>query len=151
MDVISKLVLSTNPPGTIANSVLDLASLVLPEAHLPEAVPEARVAAPRLGSDNMPTVSWSTLEYSAINPVVVDLLCIHALHSRKFFLNTSIFYHPGQENCMIDDASHLFYLYDTVFLTHVSVVHPQSHGLWHISLLPSELLSCVVSALRRKP
>ena len=63
-----------------------------------------------------------------INPVVADLLRIRALHSRKFFLNPSVFYHPGQENCMADDASCLFYLSDTDFLTHMSVVHPQLHG-----------------------
>ena len=44
-----------------------------------------------------------------INPVVADLLCIRALHSREFFLNPSVFYHPGQENFMSEDASRLFY------------------------------------------
>ena len=86
-----------------------------------------------------------------INLVVLDLLRIRALHSRKFFLNPSVFYHPGQENCMANDASRLSYLSDTGFLTHMSVVHPQLHGLWQISLPPRELLSCVISTLRRKP
>ena len=52
---------------------------------------------------------------------------------------------------MADYASHLFYLSDTEFLTRVSVVHPQSHVLWQISLPPMELLSCVISTLRRRP
>ena len=109
------------------------------------------MAAPRSGSDNTPTVSWSTHEASMINPVVADLLRLRALHSRKFFLNPSVFYHPGQENCMADDASRLSYLSDTDFLKHMSVVHPQLHGSWQISLSPRELLSCVISTLRRKP
>ena len=33
----------------------------------------------------------------------------------------------------------------------MSVVHPQSHGSWQISLPPLELLSCLILTLRRKP
>ena len=65
-----------------------------------------------------------------VNLVVADLLRICALHSKKLFLNPSVFNHPGQENCMAGDASHLFYLADTKFITHMSAVHPQSHGSW---------------------
>ena len=82
-----------------------------------------------------------------INHVVTDILRIHALYSREFFLNTSVFYHPGQEKCLADNASRLFYLSDTDFLAHISAVHPQSHGLWQISITPSELLSCMISTL----
>ena len=127
-DIVDNLVSSTNPQGKITNSNLELAILVLQEATLLEAVPKASMAAPRSVSDNTSTVSWSTNEESIINPVVADLLRIRALHSRKFFLNSSDFYHPGQENCMADNASRLFYLSDTNFLTHMSVVHPQLHG-----------------------
>ena len=86
----------------------------------------------------------------AINLVVADLLCICVFHSRKFFLNNSVFNHPGQENCMADDASHLFHLSDTTFLTHMSVIHPQLQGLWKISLPPPELIYCMILTLRRK-
>ena len=104
-DIITSLVSLTNPHGTIANSDLKLAALVLQEATLLEAVPKARTVAPCSGYDNIHTVSCNTCEASMINPVVADLLCIQALHSKKFFLNPSVFYHPGQENCMADDAS----------------------------------------------
>ena len=82
------------------------------------------MAAPRSGSDNTPTVSWSTREASAINPVVSDLLRIRALHSRQFFLSLSVFYHLGLKNCMADDVSRLFDLADTPFLAHMSVTYP---------------------------
>ena len=98
------MVSSTNLQGKITNSNLKLADLVLKEATLLEAVHKARTAALRSGSDNTPTVSWSTHEASMINPVVTDLLRIHAIHSRKFFQNPSVFQHSGQENCMADDA-----------------------------------------------
>ena len=89
-DIVNNLISSTNPQGKITNSDLELAALVLQEATLLEAVPKARMAAPRSGSDNTPTVSWSTHEASMINPVVADLLRIMALHSRKFFLTGGV-------------------------------------------------------------
>ena len=109
------------------------------------------MAASCSGSDNIPTVSWSICGACTINPVVVYLLHICTLHSIKFFLNPSVFYRPDQGNCIANNASRLFYLSDTGFLTHMSVVHPQSHGSWQISLPPLELLSCLILTLRRKP
>ena len=83
-NIADNLISGTNPQGKITNYDLELAALVLQEATLLEAVPKASMAAPRSGSDNTPTVSWSTHEASMINPVVADLLRIHALHA--FFL-----------------------------------------------------------------
>ena len=40
------------------------------------------------------------------------------------FLEPFSFYHSGKENCMADDASCLFELSDTSFLTRISVVYP---------------------------
>ena len=148
-DIIADLVSSMNSEGTIKNSDLEFATLVLHEATLPAAVPEARLAATRSGSDNTPTVSWSTKEASTINPVVADLLRLRTLHSRQFFINTSVFYHPGIDNCMADDASRLFELSDTSLLAHMSSVYPQSQSLWTISLPPPDLISCVISTLHR--
>ena len=56
-DIVSNLVSSTNPQGTITNSDLELAALVLQEATLLKKVPKASMAALRSGSDNTPTVS----------------------------------------------------------------------------------------------
>ena len=98
VDIISDLISSTNREGTITNSDLELAALVLHEATLIMAVPEASLAAPRSGSENTPTVSWSTKEAFTTNLVVEDLLCLHALHSRQFFLHPSVFHHPGIKN-----------------------------------------------------
>ena len=92
---MSNLVSSTNREGTITKPDLELAAIVLHQATLLEAVPESCTADPRSGSDNTPTISWSIMEASMINPVVADLLCICALHSRQFYLDLYIFYHPG--------------------------------------------------------
>ena len=40
------------------------------------------------------------------------------------FIEPFSFYHPRKENCMADDASCLFELSDTSFLTRISVVYP---------------------------
>ena len=149
-DIISNLVSSKNREGAIANSDLDLAVLIIHKATLLSAVPDDRLAATCSGSDNTPTVSWSTKEVSTINPVVADLIRIHALHSRQFFINPSIFYHLGIKNCMADDASCLFDISETSLLTHMSDAYTQPHSLWKISLPPLDLLSCVIYTLRRK-
>ena len=82
-----------------------------------------------------------------INPVVADLLRICELHSRQYFINSSVFNHPGIENLMADDASCLFDIYDTSLLAHMSAAYHQPHSLWKISLPPPYLLSCVISTL----
>ena len=81
-DIIVNLVSFKNREGTITNSNLELADLVLHEFNLLVTVPDARLAAPRSGSDNPSTVSWIMKEALTINPVVSDLLCIRTLHLR---------------------------------------------------------------------
>ena len=84
-NIIVALISDKNPEGNLTNSYLEVSSLVLHEATLLDTCPEAKMAAPHLGSDNMPTVSWNTQDASTINPVVADLLHICMLHSRQFF------------------------------------------------------------------
>ena len=74
-----RLRLFLNREGIITNLELKLATLVLHKASVLAEVPEAKLAAPRSGLDKNPTVSWSTKEASIINPVVADLLRLHAL------------------------------------------------------------------------
>ena len=81
--IIAKLVFAANLDSHITNSNLDIPVLVLYEATLLAAVLEAHMAAPLSGSDNTPTVLWSTREASTINLVVTELFRIHALHPRK--------------------------------------------------------------------
>ena len=149
--IINNLILAINPEGQLTNSNIEITALILHKATLPTAVTEERMAAPRSGSYNIPTVSWSTRKAFTINLVVDDFLYIHTLYSRQFFLNPPVFCHLGQENCMTYDASHLFGLPDTSFLAHVSVAVPQPLSLGHFFPLPLELFSCVMYKLRRKP
>ena len=149
--IIADLFTLTNREGTITNSDLELAALVVHEATLLAAVPEARLAASRSGLDNTPTVSWSTKEASTINPVVADLIRLHTLHLRQFFINRSVIYHPEIKNTMADYASRMFEFSDTSFLVHMTYIYPQSQRLQNISLPPPDLLACVISTLCRRP
>ena len=78
----------------ISNSDLKLAALVLQKATLLEAFPKAHMAAPRLGSNNTPTVSWTMRKAPMINLAVAELLRIRLLHYR-FFLESFLFKPPG--------------------------------------------------------
>ena len=89
--IIAALISDRNPEWTLTNSDLEIAALVLHKSTLLKICPETTIAAPRLGSENTPTVSWSTREALTTNPVFADLLCIRALHSRQFFLNPLVF------------------------------------------------------------
>ena len=85
-----------------------------------------------------------------INPVVVDLLRIRTLHLRQFFINP-FFSSPGHQNYMADDASRLFDISDISLLVHMSATYLRPQISWQISLPLSYLISCVISAMRRKP
>ena len=132
-----------NPEGQLPNSDLDLATLVLHKATIFVVVPAVRMSEPDSGLDNTPTISWSTREASTINLVVADLLRIHTLRSRKISLDSSIFYHPLQESFIMDDASSLFHLPETSFLTHMYSAYPQLLSLWQTPPRLSELISCM--------
>ena len=62
------------PNGPITNSDLELAALILQEVTLLKAVHKACMDAPRSGSDNTTTVSWSRRKSLMINLVVANLL-----------------------------------------------------------------------------
>ena len=150
LDIIAALISDKNNGGTLTNSDLELAALVLPKATLLDVCPDATMAAPCSGLDNTPTVYWSTWEAFTINLVVADLLRIRALHLKHSPLNPSVFYHPGQENRMADGAPHLFDISDTPFLAHMSAAYLQPQIFWQLCLPQQQLISCVISTLCRK-
>ena len=149
-EIFAALILDKNPGRILTNSNLELAALVLHEASLLHVCPDANIAVPRSGPDNIPTVSWSTQEAYTFNPFVTYLLRIRALHSRKTFSQPFSFYHPCQENCTTDDASRLFDISDTPFLAYMSVTYPQPQILRQLCPPPQQLISFVVSTLCRK-
>ena len=83
-DIIVALVLNTNPEGNLTNLDLQLSVIILHEVNLLEECPGKIMAVPHSLWDNTPTIFWSKREASTINPVILDLLCIHAIYSKQF-------------------------------------------------------------------
>ena len=152
-DIVSDLVSWDNPRGRITNSDLELAALVLQEAVFPLICPNWAWHAPVTGSDNTPTVSWTFKEAATINPVVADLLRIRSIINRNATITPSVCYHPGVDNTMADDASRKFTLCSNSFMSFFNrKYHPQqSPCSWTLCHPPIEVLSSVISALRKQP
>ena len=66
LDIIAVLVSDTDTGGSLTYSDLEFSSLILHEVALLAAYPEANISAPRLVSDDTPTVSWSIWEAASI-------------------------------------------------------------------------------------
>ena len=149
-DIKSDLVSVANPKGRITNSDLELAALVLHEATFPAVCESSEWRAPLSGSDNTPTVSWTFKEASTINPVVANLLRIRSITNTNASITPAVFYHPGTLNTMADDASRLFHLSNTSFLSTFSRKYTpqQSPSSWTLCLPPKDVISSVISALR---
>ena len=107
-DIMADLVSSKNPQGRITNSDFELAALVLQEETFTFVSTDPTWRAPLTGSKNTPTVAWTFLEASTVNPVVADLLCLRSLVNRQFNITLSVFYHPGTQNTMADNGSRNF-------------------------------------------
>ena len=89
-------------------------------------------------------------EASTANPVVSNLLSICSVHNRLYMLPLSVFYQPGTLNTMSNNASCHFDLSANPFLELFSYKYSsQSPGSWTMFHLPTEVLSSMISALRK--
>ena len=88
-EIFAALILDKNPWGTLNNSILELATLVLHET-------------------NTPTISCITLETSNIKPVVAYPLCICTLHSIQHLLNLQSF--ANQASRTVWQMRHIIFL-----------------------------------------
>ena len=88
-----------------------------------------------------------------MNPEVSDLLCLQSLVNLQFNITLSVFYHPGTQNKIADDASQQFQLALDIFLSLFSTTYsPQnSPGMWHACHLPSRIVYSLISALHKQP
>ena len=83
-EIITALVSDTNLEGDLTNFNPKLADLILHKATFLGACLKEIMDAPYSVLYNTPTISWITQVASTINPVIVDLLSIRALHSIFF-------------------------------------------------------------------
>jgi hypothetical protein len=146
--VMSKLVTTENPHGTITNSDLELAASILQKdiaAHHYD-VRERTIAS---GSDNIAAVSWQRRGSTTTTSAPAYLLRLQAMHQRHHRYHTTDFYIPGPANAMADDASRLLSLSITNLLAHFDSTYPQKVP-WQYAHPRPEILSSVISALLSK-
>ena len=147
-DIIDSLVTEDNPTGTISNSDLELAGGLL---HL-EAIAQnfdVRERTILSKTDNLATLYWQRKGSATTEKSPAYLLRLFGIHQRFHRYVPRHDYIPGKSNPMADDSSRLFHLNDSQFLCHFNTTFPQSTSFRNVTL-PSQMLSAVTSALRRK-
>jgi hypothetical protein len=144
----NSLVSTLNPLGTISNSDLELAAIVLGSALISQHsnIPHANIC---LGSDNTPAVTWTNKgSTTSIGPAAY-LLHQLAQHRRRRPYSLSTTFVPGSTNTIADCCSRLFHLHDAAFLAHMNAAFPVQPS-WTLAHPPHDLISSTTSALSRK-
>ena len=147
-DIIDSLVTESNPSGTISNSDLELAGGLL---HL-DAIAQYYDVRERTilsKTDNLATLYWQRKGSATTIKPPAYLLRLFGIHQRFHRYVPRHDYISGISNPMADDASRLFHLTDSQFLNYFLQKFPQ-HTSFRLVQIPSAILSCVTSALRKK-
>ena len=147
-DIIDSLVTEDNPAGTITNSDLELAGGLL---HL-EAIAQhfdVRERTILSKTDNLATLFWQRKGSATSTKPPAHLLRLFGIHQRFHRYVPRHDYISGISNPMADDASRLFHLSDSQFLSYFNTTFPQHTSFRHVHLA-SQMTSAVISALRNK-
>jgi hypothetical protein len=166
-DITNDVVSDANPNGRLTNSDLELAAVVLQEAILEARLgPSIAGTQAAIGSDNTPTVAWSTRMASRSgSPISFRLLRGKAMRQRtNRSAPTAVFHVAGMENILANVASrpdtgiashyHMFEhdpnaMCPKDFLTHFTTSYPlPQQRPWLNVQPPSGLWSNVISTLR---
>jgi hypothetical protein len=147
-DIIQSLVTESNPHGSITNSDLELAGGLL---HLDIIAQHYDVRERTIVSktDNLATMFWQRKGSTTTDQAPAHLLRLFGIHQRYHRYVPRHDYIPGPSNPMADDASRLFHLSNTNFLSYFNSSYQQS--LPYLLVHPtSRMSSSVISALRKK-
>ena len=147
-DIIDSLVTDKNPNGTISNSDLELAGGLL---HLEALCQHYDVRERTILSrtDNLATLFWQRKGSATTEKAPAHLLRLFGIHQRYHRYVPRHDYISGVSNPMADDASRLFHLLNSEFLSYFNSTFPQDTSFQHVHL-PQQMTSSVISALRRK-
>ena len=147
-DVKKALVSVENPKGTITNSDLELAGGLM---HLDIAAQayDIRERTVLSKTDNMATMFWSRKGSASTDKVPAYLLRLFGIHQRFHRYIPRYDYEPGVINILADDASRLFHLTNSQFLSYFNTSHSQPKS-WRLVHPTSEITTAVLSALRKK-
>ena len=147
-NIIDSLVTDKNPNGTITNSDLELAGGLL---HL-EAISQhfdVRERTILSKTDNLATLFWQRKGSTTSSKPPAHLLRLFGIHQRFHRYVPRHDYISGKSNPMADDASRLFHLPDSQFLSYFNNTFPQHTSFRHVHL-NSPIVFAVISALRNK-
>ena len=158
-DIKRDIVSQNNPTGSITNSDLEMAGLILLWLVMEEVCPDLNGAHVALFSDNSPTVHW--VERLASRHSVVAMQLIRALALRMQQRKTSPLtplHIAGIQNAITDIPSRSFGSIpkwhcptDSHLLTMFNTLFPlPSQASWNVFHLSSEISTRVISILRTK-
>ena len=148
-EIRSRLITDSNPNGSITNSDLELAGGLLQLQATAQSY-DVRERTINNKTDNLATMFWQRKGSASTEKAPAHLLRLHGIHQRIHRYISRHDYMPGPSNPMADDASRLFHLSDTDFLAYFNSKYPQKQP-YKLVTIPLQVLSCVISALLRKP
>ena len=147
-DIIDSLVTEDNPTGTITNSDLELAGGLLHLDALAQYY-DVRERTVLSKTDNLATLYWQRKGSATTIKPPAYLLRLFGIHQRYHRYVPRHDYISGVSNPMADDASRLFHLTDSQFIQYFITKFPQ-HNSFRLVQIPSAIISCVTSALRKR-
>ena len=152
-DISAAVISESNPTGTLTNSDLEMAAVVLQLNVLEPLVPSMYHKSTHIHSDNTPSVAWLTkMATKTANSDAAHRL-VRGLALRQRMLHSapvSITHVAGSDNNLADIASRAITHLDDdhAFLTHFDNLFPLQGRFWQRASPPPAQLSNVISTLR---
>jgi hypothetical protein len=152
-DITAAVISESNPTGTLTNSDLEMAAVVLQLNVLEPLVPSMHHKSTHIHSDNSPSVAWLTkMATKTANSDAAHRL-VRGLALRQRMLHSapvSITHVAGPDNNLADIASRAITHLDDdhAFLTHFDTLFPLQERSWQRASPPPAQLSNVILTLR---
>ena len=152
-DITAAVISESNPTGTLTNSDLEMAAVVLQLNVLEPLVATMRHKSVHIHSDNTPSVAWWAKMATKTAKSDAAHRLVRGLAIRQRMLESSpvnITHVAGKENTLADIASRAITQIDDdfAFLTHFDTLFPLQGRYWQRASPPPELLSNVILTLR---
>ena len=144
-EVRQEVVSESNPTGKLTNSDLELEGTFLHHFVLGKTA-KVEGETTYTGCDNTPAVAWRTKGSSTSRQARARILRLAAGLQREQRAHHRIGHLSGTDNQMADDASRLWNLSDTEFVTYFNQHYPQTKS-WQLYRLPNTVNSLMTSVL----
>jgi hypothetical protein len=147
-DIQLDVVTADNLKGSITNSDLELAGILAHQDILPT-LADVREHTIAVLNDNFPAIVRCRKGSITSDAAAAYLLRINSLHQRFHRYHPLYDHIAGTANSMADDASRMFSLTDSAFLSHFTQNYPQPQP-WQLCHLPPAMNLALTSALRKQ-